>query len=147
MFSRETTIDGSFVSWVLYFVGPITNLAHLLPESCDQRIGWQYVTRSVIGWKLFTLQDVEAGPSVCTEPWLPTQWVNRPKLCPTPLSYWILPEPRVWLSSQSWHWHGWRDFHQDFLLSSVSRASSMSSTHGKLIGQLPCLFTIYSQIL
>ena len=147
MFSRETTIDGSFVSWEpgsfintklsivvsLEFVGPITKLAHLFLPVCHHLIGRQYVTRSVIGWKMFTLQYVEALPSVCTELWLPTQWVHRPKQCPTPLSYWIPREQRAWLSSQCWLWHGWPDSLQDFLLSSDSRASSTSSTHGRIL--------------
>ena len=116
----------------LEFVGPITKLAHLFLPVCHHLIGRQYVTRSVIGWKLFTLQYVEALPSVCTELWLPTQWVHRPKQCPTPLSYWIPREQRAWLSSQCWLWHGWRDSLQDFLLSSDSRASSTSSIHGRI---------------
>ena len=144
MFLRETTIGGSFVrveTLSIFFatieiVEPITMLAHLFLPVCHHLIGRQYVTCSVIGWKLFTLQDVEALPSVCTESWLPTQWVNRPKQCPTPPSYWIPLEPRVWLSSQCWPWHGWRDSHQDFSLSSDSRASSTSSIHGRIVSLL-----------
>ena len=163
MFLRETTIGGSFVrveTLSIFFatieiVEPITMLAHLFLPVCHHLIGRQYVTCSVIGWKLFTLQDVEALPSVCTESWLPTQWVNRPKQCPTPPSYWIPREPRVWLSSQCWPWHGWRDSHQDFSLSSDSRASSTSSIHGRnrtvslllqLVSSFPATYNILDTI-
>ena len=113
-------------------VRPIKTISLFHPPVCQRVIGRLIVFCAVIGGKLFTLQYVEASFSVCTEWWLPTQWVRtRPLQCQAHLNYWTPRGPRAWSCSQCWRWPGWRDSPPDCSLSSGSRVSSTSLTHGK----------------
>ena len=113
-------------------VRPIKTISLFHPPVCQRVIGRLIVFCAVIGGKLFTLQYVEASFSVCTEWWLPTQWVRtRPLQCQAHLNYWTPRGPRAWSCLQCWRWPGWRDSPPDCSLSSGSRVSSTSLTHGK----------------
>ena len=114
--------------WKICETNNIVGSSLLTGLSLSHWPAWCY---TVCDWPSHVYPPVRGSrSSVCTEWWLPTLWLTRPRRCPTRPSYWTPPGPRVSLSSQSSPSHGWRASLQDFSLSSDSRASSTSSTHG-----------------